>query len=96
MDIKYQSDTTGTYLTYLPEEQLKQTTLLKVMGLDRLDANMKPHPNGQFDFVSGYTVSNGRIFLPAAEPFGNYLRNYLESKGMGDLADKYCFDQLYL
>ena len=95
MDIKYQSDTTGTYLTYLPEEQLKQTTLLKVMGLDRLDANMKPHPNGQFDFVSGYTVSNGRIFLPAAEPFGNYLRNYLESKGMGDLADKYCFDQLY-
>ena len=95
MDIKYQSDTTGTYLTYLPEEQLKQTTLLKVMGVDRLDANMKPHPNGQFDFVSGYTVSNGRIFLPAAEPFGNYLRNYLESKGMGDLADKYCFDQLY-
>ena len=95
MDIKYQSDTTGTYLTYLPEEKLKQTTLLKVMGLDRLDANMKPHPNGQFDFVSGYTVTNGRIFLPAAEPFGSYLRNYLESKGMGDLADKYCFDQLY-
>ena len=95
MDIKYQSDTTGTYLTYLPEEQLKQTTLLKVMGLDRLDANMKLHPNGQFDFVSGYTVTNGRIFLPAAEPFGSYLRNYLESKGLGDLADKYCFDQLY-
>ena len=95
MDIKYQSDTTGTYLTYLPEEQLKQTTLLKVMGLDRLDANMKPHPNGQFDFVSGYTVINGRIFLPAAEPFGSYLRTYLESKGLGHLADKYCFDQLY-
>jgi len=95
MDIKYQSDTTGTYLTYLPEEQLKSTTLLKVMGLDRLDANMKPHANGQFDFVQGYTVSNGRVFLPAAEPFGNYLRNYLKAKGMGAVADKYCFDQLY-
>ena len=95
MDIKYQSDTTGTYLTYLPEESLKSTTLLKVMGLDRLDANMKPHANGQFDFVQGYTVANGRIFLPSAEPFGNYLRNYLQSKGLGDLADKYCFDALY-
>ena len=95
MDIKYQSDTTGTYLTYLPEEQLKQTTLLKVMGLDRLDANMKPHANGQFDFVSGYTVQNGRVFLPAAEPFGDYLRAYLEKQGMGSVADKYCFDQLY-
>ena len=95
MDIKYQSDTTGTYLTYLPEEKLKSVTLLKALGLDRLDANMKPHSNGQFDFVSGYTVANGRIFLPSAEPFGDYLRKYLESKGMGDLADKYCFDQLY-
>ena len=95
LDIKYQSDTTGTYITYLPEEQLKSTTLLKVMGLDRLDANMKPHANGQFDFVSGYTVNNGRIFLPAAEPFGDYLKSYLESKGMGQLADKYCFFQLY-
>ena len=95
LDVKYQSDTTGTYLTYLPEEQLKSTTLLKVMGLDRLDANMKPHANGQFDFVSGYTVTNGRVFLPSAEPFGNYLRSYLQEQGLGELADKYCFDQLY-
>ena len=95
LDIKYQSDTTGTYLSYLPEESLKSTTLLKVMGLDRLDANMKAHPNGQFDFVQGYTISNGRVFLPAAEPFGEHLRDYLNKKGMGSLADKYCFDQLY-
>ena len=95
LDIKYQSDPTGTYLTYLPEEALKSTTLLKVMGLDRLDANMKPHANGQFDYVSGYTVANGRVFLPSAEPFGDYLRNYLTQKGMGQLADQYCFDQLY-
>ena len=95
LDIKYQSDTTGTYLTYLPEEALKSTTLLKAMGLDRLDANMKAHANGQFDFVQGYTVSNGRVFLPSAEPFGDYLRNYLDQKGLGHLADKYCFDQLY-
>ena len=96
LDIKYQSDTTGTYLTYLPEGTLKGTTLLKLMGLDRLDNNMKPHANGQFDFVQGYTVQNGRVFLPAAEPFGEYLRRYLKQAGMSDaVADKYAFDALY-
>ena len=95
MDIKYQSDTTGTYLSYLPEEALKQTTLLKLMGLDRLDNNMKPHPNGQFDYIKGYTIDNGRIFLPSAEPFGDYLRAYLQQQGLGHLADTYCFDELY-
>ena len=95
LDIKYQSDTTGTYLNYLPEADLKSTTLLKVMGLDRLDNNLKPHSNGQFDFVEGYTVSNGRVFLPSAEPFGSYLREYLKNNGMEQLADKYCFHELY-
>jgi len=95
MDIKYQSDTAGVYLTYLPEEAIKSRTLLKVMGLDRLDANMKAHPNGQFDYVDGYTVQNGRIFLPSAEPFGDYLRRQLESAGLGSVADKYVFDELY-
>ena len=95
LDIKYQSDSTGTYLTYLPEAELKSTTLLKVMGLDRLDNNQKAHSDGRFDFVQGYTVDNGRVFLPAAEPFGSYLREYLKGKGMAHLADKYCFDALY-
>ena len=95
LDIKYQSDTAGVYLTYLPEAALKDKTLLKLLGCDRLDNNMKPHPNGQFDFVSGYTVQNGRIFLPSAEPFGDYLRAKLKAAGMEAVADKYVFDQLY-
>ncbi len=97
LDIKYQSDTTGTYLTYLPEKNLKSITLLKVMGLDRLDNNMKAHSNGIFDFVQGYTVDNGRVFLPAAEPFGSYLENYLVKASGGDSvwAKKYAFNVLY-
>ena len=95
LDIKYQSDTAGVYLTYLPDERLKSQTLLKLLGCDRLDNNMKPHANGQFDFVQGYTVQNGRIFLPSAEPFGDYLRQKIEAAGLGKIADKYVFDQLY-
>ena len=95
LDIKYQSDTAGVYLTYLPEQAVKSSTLLKLLGCDRLDNNMKAHPNGQFDFVQGYTVQNGRVFLPSAEPFGDYLRAKLKAAGLATVADKYVFDQLY-
>ena len=71
LDVKYQSDTTGVYITYIPEAQVKDQTLIKVLGADRLDNNNKAHSNGYFDYVEGYTVSNGRVFFPAAEPFGS-------------------------
>ena len=92
LDIKYQSDSTGVYLSYLPEEKLKNTILLRALNLDRLDAKNNPHPNGQFDFVEGYTINKGRIIFPVAEPFGEHL-----AKWIGDpaLASKYCFPELY-
>lgn len=96
LDVKFQSDTAGVYLSYIPEPQVKDQMLIKVLGADRLDNNMKPHPNGYFDFVEGYTVSNGRVFLPAAEPFGRYLYNYLTQRGVdATVASKYCFTELY-
>ena len=96
LDVKYQSDTTGVYLTYIPEPQVKDMTIIKDLGADRLDNNLKPHPNGYFDYVQGYTVHNGRVFLPEAEPFGEYMHKFLTSKGVsGDVADKYCFFELY-
>ena len=92
LDIKYQSDSTGVYLSYLPEENLKNTILLRALNLDRLDAKNNAHPNGQFDFVEGYTISKGRIIFPVAEPFGEHL-----AKWIGDpaIAKKYCYPELY-
>ena len=94
LDIKYQSDTAGVYLNYIPEPQLKETTLLRAMNLDRLDNNQQSRPNGFFDFVEGYTVTaqNGRIYFPVAEPFGEHLRKFI---GNNELAEKYVFDELY-
>ncbi len=92
LDIKYQSDSTGVYLTYLPEEKLKNTPLLRAMQLDRLDANNNLNSNGQFDYIEGFTVSKGRIIFPVAEPFGTHLRKWI---GDNALADKYCFPELY-
>ena len=96
LDIKYQSDTAGVYLTYIPDQRVKSTTLLKMLGCDRLDNNNKLHPNGYFDFVEGYTVSDGRVFLPSAEPFGAYLRKQLQNSGLpASEAEKYVFSELY-
>ena len=96
LDVKYQSDTTGVYLSYIPETQVKDQPLIRVLGADRLDDNLKVRSNGFFDYVQGYTVSNGRVFLPKAEPFGDYLYNYLTSKGLSPAdAEKYCFRELY-
>lgn len=92
LDIKYQSDSTGVYLSYLPEERFKSTILLRALNLDRLDAKNNPHPNGQFDFVEGYTISKGRIIFPVAEPFGEHLAKWINDPA---LADKYCFRELY-
>ena len=96
LDIKFQSDTAGVYLTYIPDERVKNRTLLKMLGCDRLDNNNKPNPNGYFDYVQGYTVSDGRVFLPSAEPFGDYLRKQLISSGLSEAeAEKYVFSELY-
>ena len=96
LDIKYQSDTAGVYLTYIPDQRTKGTALIKLLGCDRLDNNLKAHSNGYFDYVEGYTVQNGRVFLPAAEPFGDYLRTQLLKYGLSEeQAETYVFDQLY-
>ena len=92
LDVKYQSDSTGVYLTYLPEANLKSTPLLRAMNLDRLDANNRSNSDGQFDYIEGYTIRRGRIIFPVAEPFGDHLRQWI---GSDAVADKYCFDALY-
>ena len=96
LDIKYQSDTTGVYVTYIPEQQTKDVILLRALGCDRLDNNQKAHPNGYFDYVEGYTVSNGRVFFPSVEPFGTTLENFLLRRGVDkETAAKYVFHELY-
>ena len=96
LDVKYQSDTTGVYLSYIPEQQVKEQPIIRVLGADRLDNNNKAHSNGYFDYVEGYTISNGRVFIPKVEPFGSYMRDYLVRRGVAaDKAEKYAFTELY-
>ncbi len=96
LDVKYQSDTAGVYLTYIPEPNVKETPLIRLLGADRLDNNNRVHANGYFDFIEGYTVQNGRVIFPVAEPFGQAMNKALIDKGLSaEIAEKYTFQALY-
>ena len=76
--------------------KLKETPLLRVMGLDKLNQNNDPQVDGNFDYVEGVTVDskNGKIIFPVLEPFGKSLRAQFNPDEIG-LIDKYVFDRLY-
>ena len=94
LNITYQSDTAGVHLRYLPEGTLARIPLISVMGLDRLNSRQQQGADGFFDFVEGYTISasDGRIFFPVVEPFGEHLKKQIAND---KLAEKYVFSALY-
>jgi len=97
LDVVYQDDRLGGFVNYIPEgcDQVKGIPLIKVLGLDKLNANGDPQTDGVFDWKEGITINaaNGRIIFPVLEPFGSYLR----TKFCGDntMADKYVYQALY-
>lgn len=94
LGIFYDSDSTGSRLSYLPESDLKSTPLIRMLGLDRLDDKKEAHPNGRFDYIEKYTVQaqQGRIIFPVVEPFGSHLRSVISNDAV---ADRYVFQELY-
>lgn len=84
LDLLYNNPTTGVDLNYVPRAPIDQVTLLQALGLDRIDQQGAPNPDGWFDWVDnaatlGGTINaqNGRIFFPVLEPFGSYLNRQL-------------------
>lgn len=94
LNITYLTDSVGTYLNYITEGNIKGELLLRVMNLDRLNAQEQPNPDGIFDFLSGLTIypETGRIIFPVVEPFGEHLRKKI---GNDAIADKYVYQELY-
>ncbi len=101
LNILYEDEELGVPVGFLTEgpSEVQGVPLIRVMGLDRLNTQLDPYPDGVFDFIDnaatrGGTIqsSNGRVFFPVVEPFGSHLREML---GDPDLGDKYAFDSLY-
>src|SRR5690606_24667462 len=81
-------------LSYLPGSGIEEELLLRVMQLDRLNERKDPYPDGQFDFLEGYTIDtrNGKVIFPVTEPFGSHLEKKI---GNESLAAKFLFQELY-
>ncbi len=94
LDINYaQNDSTmsGVPLPYIGT--LSKTSLLRILGLDRLNKRLQAVPDGYFDFLEGYTVysSNGRIIFPSTRPFDKGLISGYRTLA----ARQYTFPELY-
>ena len=84
LDLVYNNPTTGVDINYIPRAPLDQIPLLQALGLDRLDPNNAPNPDGWFDFIDGAATiggtiqaQTGRVYFPVLEPFGSYLDRQL-------------------
>ena len=85
---------------YLPESApaVSGKPIISIIGLDRLNNRNDPQPDGQFDFVEGFTILSqyGRVILPKLEPFGADLKELAFSGLTTDtISQKYVFSQLY-
>ena len=97
----YKDDQTGIDNPNLQDGPLKDTPLVKVFGLDKLNTNGDQviengiEGDGNFDYVEGVTIDskNGRVIFPVLEPFGSFLKNKISSDV--EATNKYVFDQLY-
>jgi len=94
LEVLYNNDKTGTTINYLPEGEIKNQILIRVLNIDNLNDQLDPVPDGRFDFISGITINptNGRVIFPVREPFGSYLEKKLNDPAA---AEKYVFKELY-
>lgn len=95
--ILYKDDRTGIDNPNLQEgKRLKDKPLIEVLGLDKLNFNGDPQPDGNFDYVEKITVNEqqGKIIFPVLEPFGSHLSRFFDTDEQA-LRDKYVFNELY-
>ncbi|HMU45751.1 MAG TPA: cell surface protein SprA [Chitinophagaceae bacterium] len=97
LDLLYEEPSLGEK-RYLPADSVlsayKGAPLISLLGLDRLNNQNDPQPDGVFDFVEGFTVisSQSRIIFPVLEPFGHDLDYVFPTQ---ERRDRFLFYPLY-
>jgi len=107
LNILFSGDEEGVPNGFFTNSSKQGIPLIRLMGLDKLNLQLDPYPDGVFDFIDGADMNGGtvvsrtgKIFFPTIEPFGKDLRKaiLLESTDLTDdetWANKYAFDSLY-
>ena len=97
LDVYYNNIETGVDLPYLPFGHVNGLQLIRVLGCDRISVNGDKRPDGVYDFINGYTISqtNGRAYFPTIEPFGRSLARQFDQDVDFPGATNYIFNELY-
>ena len=109
LNILFTGDDEGIPNGFFNNSSKKGIPLIRLMGLDRLNIQLDPYPDGVFDFIDGADIQGGtivsrtgKIFFPTIEPFGKDLREaILQTVAGQDIkedekwASRYAFDSLY-
>ncbi|WP_435355312.1 cell surface protein SprA [Emticicia sp. SJ17W-69] len=95
----YKDDKTGIDNPNLQEgRKLQNIPLIRLLGLDKLNPNNDPQPegDGNFDFVEDVTIDTkmGKLIFPVLEPFGTTLNKLFDTDEQ-ILREKYVFNELY-
>ena len=99
LNVLYTGDDEGIANGFFNKGSQSGIPLIRLLGLDRLNQQKDPSPDGIFDFIDGaatnggtINATNGKIYFPTVEPFGKDLRAVLTEP---EIADRYAFDSLY-
>lgn len=97
LQVIYRDDRTGLDNPSLLEGQnVKDIPLIRLTGLDNLNPQNDPAPDGNFDYVEGLTIvpNRGLLIFPVLEPFGSNLEKlFLPNEAV--LKEKFVYDTLY-
>lgn len=98
LNVYYQQPSGGTN-RYLPQtaQAASGKSIVSILGADKLNTRRDPVPDGNFDYVPGFTVipGQGKIIFPVLQPFGKDLDSLAYNGISQDIKDKYIFYQLY-
>jgi cell surface protein SprA len=98
LNLVYNDVLTGNK-NFIPEGSISGRQLIQVLGVDRLNVQLEPQPDGFYDFVENVTIdaAKGRVILPLVEPFGKDLAAAFDAAGPTPEAVKrrYVFSPLY-
>lgn len=98
LNVVYNDVLTGNK-NFVPEGSLAGRQLIQVLGLDRLNTQLEPQPDGIYDFVPNITIDmqRGRVIFPTIEPFGRDLNAAFDAAGPTPdaIKRKYVFQPLY-
>ena len=98
LQVIYRDDITGIDNPSLHEgRRTEDVPLVQLTNLDRLNPNLDPQVDGNFDYLENITIQSdqARIIFPVVEPFGDKLLSYFDPTDEVQFIDKYVFQELY-